>query len=614
MTNFLKNLDNLRPNIFFSYLAIALIFILDLNTHLGYAIEILYLIPLLTIPYKIMGKLKISAFAAIISCLIWINYYNADPENLTSKTIFMNKLIVTLILWVITYVQVQRSFGYKRLLKSEEEYRLLSEELKRSQLMFERAENLAHVGSWVMDVSVGEIELSDELVKILGLESGKRQININEYLSMVHPDDKEMITGVAAKHHKEGSAVDVEYRIVRPDGELRYIHGISSSEQYKAGKGTIIRYGAAKDITAHKVIEMVLERERELFEGIFSSIPVMITIYDPNLKHFRFNEALHKVLGWTMDDASEGNFIEKVYPDPLVREAAISFMQSLEPEWREFPLTAKDGSLAESSWSNIRLNNGIQIGIGIDLRQIKQTEKKMKDALQKLERSNKELEQFAYIASHDLQEPLRMVANYMKLLDQKYKDQLDDKAKQYIYYAVDGSIRMGNLIKDLLKYSKVTSQAKKFERVDLNNIYNEVLNDIQILVDEKKAKITAAKLPCVYADPTQMHQLLQNLVVNAIKFHSDKSPEVDICAEKNNKKWIISIKDNGIGIDTNSYERIFHIFQRLHEKEKYPGTGIGLAICKKIVEHHGGKIWLESELGKGTTFYFSLPEHNSLIN
>ncbi|MGE5411419.1 MAG: sensor histidine kinase, partial [Clostridiales bacterium] len=369
----------------------------------------------------------------------------------------------------------------------------------------------------------------------------------------------------------------------------------------------------AKDITEHKAIEMALERGRELFEGIFSSIPVMITIYDPNLKHFRFNEALHKVLGWTMDDASEGNFIEKVYPDPSVREAAISFMQSLEPGWREFLLTAKDGSSAESSWSNIRLNNGIQIGIGIDLRQIKQTEKKMKDALQKLERSNKELEQFAYIASHDLQEPLRMVANYMKLLDQKYKDQLDDKAKQYIYYAVDGSIRMGNLIKDLLKYSKVTSQAKKFERVDLNNIYTEVLNDIQMLVDEKKAKITAAKLPCVYADATQMHQLLQNLVVNAMKFHSDKTPEVNVCAEKSHNKWIISIKDNGIGIDTNSYDRIFHIFQRLHEKEKYPGTGIGLAICKKIVEHHGGKIWLESEPGKGTTFYFSLPELNSLV-
>jgi light-regulated signal transduction histidine kinase (bacteriophytochrome) len=315
-----------------------------------------------------------------------------------------------------------------------------------------------------------------------------------------------------------------------------------------------------------------------------------------------------------MDDASEGNFIEKVYPDPSVREAAISFMQSLEPGWREFPLTAKDGSSAESSWSNIRLNNGIQIGIGIDLRQIRKTEKKMKDALQKLERSNKELEQFAYIASHDLQEPLRMVANYMKLLDQKYKDQLDDKAKQYIYYAVDGSIRMGNLIKDLLKYSKVTSQAKKFEKVDLNIIYNEVLNDIQILVDEKKAKITATKLPCVHADPTQMHQLLQNLVVNAMKFHSDKTPEVEICAEKNHNKWIFSIKDNGIGIDKSSYDRIFHIFQRLHEKEKYPGTGIGLAICKKIVEHHGGKIWLESEPGKGTTFYFSLPEHNSLVN
>ncbi|MGE5497267.1 MAG: sensor histidine kinase, partial [Syntrophothermus sp.] len=218
------------------------------------------------------------------------------------------------------------------------------------------------------------------------------------------------------------------------------------------------------------------------------------------------------------------------------------------------------------------------------------------------------LKQFAYVASHDLQEPLRMISSYLAMLEKKYDTELDEKARQFIGFAVDGSKRMSNLIKDLLSYSRITTQANELTSVDLNNTFSDVTLDLQILIKEKGAKISSAKLPVIKGDPIQMHQLLQNIIGNAIKFQGKRPPEVIISANEIEKGWLFSVKDNGIGIDPQFYDRIFQLFQRLHEQGKYPGTGIGLAVCKKIVERHGGRIWVESEVGQGTTFYFTISE------
>ncbi|MGE5681114.1 MAG: sensor histidine kinase [Bacillota bacterium] len=201
-----------------------------------------------------------------------------------------------------------------------------------------------------------------------------------------------------------------------------------------------------------------------------------------------------------------------------------------------------------------------------------------------------------------------MVSSYMSLLEKKYSGQLDDKAKQFIRFAVDGSKRMSNLIKDLLEYSRVTTQAKEFTDVDLNMILDDVKRDLLVLTKEKGAQINSTKLPVIKADPVQMHQLFQNIIGNAVKFQGEKSPVINIRAKEIENGWLFSVKDNGIGIDPQYFDRIFQVFQRLHEQGKYPGTGIGLAVCKKIIERHGGRIWVESETGKGTTFYFTLPE------
>lgn len=227
-----------------------------------------------------------------------------------------------------------------------------------------------------------------------------------------------------------------------------------------------------------------------------------------------------------------------------------------------------------------------------------------------LTRSNQELEQFAYVSSHDLQEPLRMVSSYMRLLEQEYKGKLGEEADKYIHFAVDGAFRMQALINDLLSYSRVSSKGKPFLLVDLNELIQEVLGDLKLAIDENQAKIIHTQsLPALMVDKTQIRQVFQNLIGNALKFKGDTAPIINIAVESKDDNWLFSVRDNGIGFEASKYkERIFVIFQRLHTRKEYPGTGIGLSVCKKIVERHGGKIWVDSEVGKGSTFYFTLPK------
>jgi len=238
---------------------------------------------------------------------------------------------------------------------------------------------------------------------------------------------------------------------------------------------------------------------------------------------------------------------------------------------------------------------------------VKTRTEELRKAMDDLARSNTELERFAYVASHDLQEPLRMVTSYLQLLERRYKDKLDGDALEFINYAVDGSTRMKTLINDLLAYSRVGTRGKEFALTDCEDVLERVLSTLQVSIKESQAKVTHDPLPRVIADDTQLEMLFQNLIGNAIKFHSKKPPKVHVGVKKDEKNWIFSVSDNGIGIDPQFFERIFIIFQRLHNREDYPGTGIGLAISKRIVERHGGRIWIESQPEKGSTFFFTLP-------
>jgi len=224
-----------------------------------------------------------------------------------------------------------------------------------------------------------------------------------------------------------------------------------------------------------------------------------------------------------------------------------------------------------------------------------------------LAHSNTELEQFAYVASHDLQEPLRMVASYVQLLARRYKGKLEAEADEFIGFAVDGAKRMQDLINALLTYSRIGTKGKEFGPIDCETVLQIALKNLHLAIEDSQAMVTHDALPTIRGDATQLGQLFQNLIGNAIKFRGDKRPAVHVSAERNGKEWGFSFRDDGIGIDSQYAERIFVIFQRLHSKEEYPGTGIGLALCRKIVERHGGRIWVESEPGKGSTFRFTMP-------
>jgi signal transduction histidine kinase len=225
-----------------------------------------------------------------------------------------------------------------------------------------------------------------------------------------------------------------------------------------------------------------------------------------------------------------------------------------------------------------------------------------------LARSNKELEQFAYVASHDLQEPLRMVSSYTQLLEQRYRGRLDDDAHEFINYAVDGARRMQRLINDLLEFSRVSTRGKPLQPVDANDVLGTVRANLSAAIEDAGALVTNEELPTVMIDPTQLGQLLQNLIGNAIKFHGAGPPRVHVAACEREGEWVFAVKDNGIGIEPEYFDRIFVIFQRLHVAADYPGTGIGLAVCKRIVERHGGRIWVESESGAGAIFSFTVPK------
>ena len=246
--------------------------------------------------------------------------------------------------------------------------------------------------------------------------------------------------------------------------------------------------------------------------------------------------------------------------------------------------------------------------MGFDITERKEAEEALAQKAQELARSNAELEQFAYVASHDLQEPLRMVSSFTQLLSERYHGRLDEKADQYIGFAVEGATYMQSLIDDLLSFSRVTSRAKPFQPTDCSLVLQKALANLRVAVAESHAEIKAGPLPRVMADESQLVQLLLNLIGNGIKFHGQHPPLIEISAELQQREWVFSVKDNGIGIDPRYFERIFVIFQRLHSKHSaYPGTGIGLAICKKVVERHGGRIWVDSAPGAGASFFFSLP-------
>lgn len=367
------------------------------------------------------------------------------------------------------------------------------------------------------------------------------------------------------------------------------------------------------DITERKKAEDSLRLENERFLRFSESNIVGIVIADVTGKIILANDYFLNILGVTREDFVSGKVDWREFTPPewlQADEKAIAELREhgvCEPYEKEY--VRGDGTLVPVYVANAMLPGPEEqvAAFVLDITERKRAEVALQRTADDLLRSNAELEQFAYVASHDLQEPLRMVSSYVQLLAKRYQGKLDSDADEFIAYAVDGAKRMQALINDLLAYSRVGRLGHEFSPVSVEYLLVDVLTDLQLTIEESGAAITHDALPVVRGDPIQLASVLQNLLLNAIKFRSAEPPCIHIGLCRNQDKWVFSVKDNGIGIDPKFSERIFVIFQRLHNRESYSGTGIGLAICKRVIQRHGGRIWVESELGKGSIFHFTLP-------
>lgn len=369
-----------------------------------------------------------------------------------------------------------------------------------------------------------------------------------------------------------------------------------------------------KSEAKRKRMEEALVKSEEQLRLITDSLPVLISYVDSDQRYRFNNKAYEKWFGHSSEEVY-GKHIREVLGDSAyqaIRKHVRTAVSGKEVSFEsEVPYKDVGIRYVEASYIPHFGDKGEVKGYFAlinDMTKRKQAEDELKETLKELERSNKELEQFAYVASHDLQEPLRMVASYVQLLKRRYKGKLDSDADEFIAYAVDGATGMQVMINDLLAFSQVGTRGKEFGKMDCDQALSQAISNLHGAIEENDAVVTHDAPPTIKADETQVIQLFQNLIDNALKFRSKEQPHIHVSVKKKGKEWLFSVQDNGIGISRQNAERIFVIFQRLHEKKKYPGTGIGLAICKRIVERHGGRIWVESKLGKGSTFFFTMLE------
>jgi PAS domain S-box-containing protein len=408
-------------------------------------------------------------------------------------------------------------------------------------------------------------------------------------------------------------------------GEERWLH-VRSAPVFDRAGAVKLAVNVLRDVTRERKVQremiemsrLVLD-QRQRLDNLIANLPGIIWegegVPTKGQQMTFISEYAIKMLGYPRELwLSDPDLWKRiVHPDDveMAAQRAVEIFESGQPGSIQIRFIAHDGHLvyAETHTSVEHRDDGTSkvYGVIMDISERKQYEDALAEYAANLCRSNEELEQFAYVASHDLQEPLRMVTSYLQLLEGRYADKLDEDARDFIHYAVDGASRMKGLINDLLLYSRVQRKRDDFKSVPLLRALEQALDNLQLLIEDHDATVIHDSLPTIYGNEAQLVQLFQNLINNAIKFRRDEPPIVQIGVKRLRREWEFAVRDNGIGIDRQYLSRIFVIFQRLHTKEKYPGTGIGLAICKKVVENHRGRIWVESAPGEGTTFYFTLP-------
>ena len=501
-------------------------------------------------------------------------------------------------------------------------------ERKELEELLDKSNKLARIGSYEVNYNTGNLYWNDIAKSIYEVPE-----NYKPTLKKIpdfYPQDLsgEEILEAYSNAMEKGTPFDVEVRIRTAKGNTRWIRLIGETESVD-GKISKL-YGSIQDIDERKKNEEALRLSIERYNIVTKATNDSIWDWDlVENKVIRPGKPLESVLGYQRIPPAEvddfwKNHVNRDDWQRMSEERKILFENPEENYWEdEYRFLKPDGSYAiiydRAYISRDKEGKAIRmIGASRDITKLKESELQLKALNEKLEKrakelvaSNQELEQFAYVASHDLQEPLRMVTNFLTQIEKKYNDILDEKGKTYIHFAVDGAKRMRQMILDLLEFSRAGKIDNRFEEVDLNLLVKDILELHQQKIEETKAEIIVGNLPVVAASKTGLRQIFQNLTSNSLKYSQSNNgviPKIFISAKDANDHWQFEVRDNGIGIDSQYFEKIFVIFQRLHDKMEYSGTGIGLAITKKIIENLEGKIWIESEVGNGTSFFFTIPK------
>ncbi|SDK73715.1 PAS domain-containing protein [Natronorubrum texcoconense] len=499
-------------------------------------------------------------------------------------------------------------------------------DLRETKARLEAATEAGAVGTWVWDLAEDRMVTDATFADLFGVdpEAAGDGVDDEEIMSSIHAADRERIDEAVEEAIETGGSYEAEYRVRNADGDVRWVVSRGHVE-CDAEDDPETFLGAVTDITDRKRAERSLQDHRDQFETLFEVLPVGVEVADADGRLLEVNETAIDIWGegppetdaiedYARHSGRWADTGEPVADDEWAMFRVLEGEELTEPHVYELENGNGDQRIVLAHGMPVRDESGsVRRGVVTltDVTERREYQRRLEETVAKLEDSNQRLEQFAYAASHDLQEPLRMVSSYLQLLEKRYSDEFDSDAEEFLAFAVDGADRMREMIQGLLAYSRVETRGDPFEPVDLESVVTSAREQLRLQIEEEGAAIAVESLPQVQGDAGQLRQVFQNLLSNALTYSGDESPRVHVSAERAGTEWIVSVHDEGIGIEPGEQNRIFEVFERLHARDEYQGTGIGLALCQRIVERHGGTIWVDSEPGEGSTFSVTLPAARS---